>query len=139
MAYKNILVAFDKSDSARDAVQAALDLAGNDESAQIHIISIMPSMEETYAYGGVGDDMMGANSNVVFDSEILGNLQDIAAEREETAVREALADMLDGCKAKDTIEIAYGTSPATGIMAYAESNACDLIVMGCRGLGALRG
>jgi nucleotide-binding universal stress UspA family protein len=96
-------------------------------------------MEETYAVGGLDNEFTGTNPGVVFDSDILGNLQDVAAERELTEIKTQLSGAVAAAPCPLMIEIAYGTSPTTGILAYADSNECDVIVMGCRGLGALRG
>ena len=38
-----------------------------------------------------------------------------------------------------TIDVAPGTAPAEALARYADKNGCDLIAMGRRGLGAIRG
>ena len=38
-----------------------------------------------------------------------------------------------------TIDVVAGTAPAEALARYADKNGCDLIVMGRRGLGAIRG
>ncbi|MCH4184615.1 MAG: universal stress protein [Eggerthellaceae bacterium] len=137
MAYQRILVAFDKSETACHALKMAIDLVDTQEAqGEIRLVSIMPSMEEAYAYGGVADETLAGSA--VFDSEIIGNLQNIASDKEMEAIKK-VADPYIKDRKNVSIEIAYGTSPAVGILAYAENNACDLIVMGNRGLGALRG
>jgi nucleotide-binding universal stress UspA family protein len=139
MKYRTVLVAYDESEASHRAVRAAVDLIADDSNAYLHVISVIPSMEENYAYSGLGGEVAGGNPNIIFDAEVLGNLQDTIAEGEQGKMREHLRDDIAPMRNAATLEIAYGTSPATGILSYADSNDCDLIVIGSRGLGVLRG
>lgn len=47
--------------------------------------------------------------------------------------------MLAGLMNKIVIELLEETNPGNQIVSYAHENNCDLIIMGSRGLGALRG
>lgn len=139
MKYRTVLVAYDESEASHRAVRAAVDLVANDGAAHLHVISVIPSMEENYAYSGFGGEIAGGNPNIIFDAETLENLQDTIAEGELKKMKEQVRDDIAPVRNAVTLEIAYGTNPATGILSYAESNGCDLIVIGSRGLGVLRG
>lgn len=139
MKYRNILIAFDKSEPAQRAVETARDLAAHTPECRLSVLAVIPSIAQSYAYSGYGSGDLNCNTTVAFDSEVLGNLQDIAAENEQRDIRELTDPLLKSVPNPASVDIAYGTDAAAGILAYAESNNCDLIVMGCRGLGALRG
>lgn len=65
------------------------------------------------------------------------------ADRSDRELHDSVAGLLgkdmQGVKAKLVIESRLAGSPVDGITNYAMDHRCDLIVMGRRGLGALRG
>ena len=65
------------------------------------------------------------------------------AERSDRELHDDVAGLLgkdmQGIHAKLVIETRLAGSPVEGITNYAMDHRCDLIVMGRRGLGALRG
>ena len=60
---------------------------------------------------------------------------DEAQKRVAEDLGDALADLGDRAQ----VEAVAGASPADALSRYAEEHDCDLIVMGRRGLGAIRG
>ena len=62
----------------------------------------------------------------------------VTAEAEER-LRRRIDPLLKGLMNKVHVELLQETSPGDQIVTYAVDNGCDLIVMGSRGLGALRG
>ncbi|OKY80600.1 MAG: hypothetical protein BHV62_04820 [Eggerthella sp. 51_9] len=60
-------------------------------------------------------------------------------DEETEKVKEGIGDSLDSLGDKATIEVIPGYTPAADILGYAEKVNADLIVMGSRGLGAIRG
>ena len=62
-----------------------------------------------------------------------------ALKQAKERVVENLGDMLADMGDKATVDVIAGTAPAEALARYAEKNGCDLIVMGRRGLGAIRG
>lgn len=138
MKYRKILAAFDKSDQATDAVKAAVDLALDDPACTVSVLAVMPSMTDSMAFSGLDGDILGA-TNMSFDGELLGQMQDNAMTHEMSDMQAALADIVAPLGDRCTMSISFSSSPATGILGFSKKNDCDLIVMGSRGLGALRG
>ena len=69
----------------------------------------------------------------------LRDLQQRVIEETDAAIHrqiDSILEELDNCV---VIEFLEETSPGSQIVAYAEAAKCDLIVMGSRGLGAIRG
>ena len=57
----------------------------------------------------------------------------------DAALHRQIDGLLKGLMNEITVELLDETVPGEQIVAYADEHACDLIVMGSRGLGALRG
>lgn len=137
MLYKNIMVAYDGSEPSQEALVVAKDLVADDPNATIHIISIIP----------VGINGIGVESSI---SPISGTSQvfpDMAAyeamlenSRQTTieSVREQVGDMFDDTACSVTIGAYASNKASNGIVDYAKEHQIDMIVMGRRGLGALR-
>ena len=116
--FKNILVAFDGSEYARRAARIAGELAHPHAAVEVWIVCAMDpipkELGEPYA-----DKLI------------------IERTREGTELLQQAKKLIGG---KVTIheELLFG-SPAESIMQVASSQACDLIIMGTRGVGGLRG
>ena len=110
MKFTNILVPFDKSDHALHALTLAKGLAEEDPAIKLHVIG------------------------VVFVSDIPP-----ALDREKDDMKHAIGGLLDGMPNDVDIAAVNAPSPVDGINDFAKEHGCDLIVMGSRGLGALRG
>ena len=67
------------------------------------------------------------------------NLYNKTIEEETEKVREGIGSVLDDLGDRAAIEVIPGYAPAADILSYAEKVDADLIVMGSRGLGAIRG
>ena len=62
-----------------------------------------------------------------------------ALDQAKEKVTENLAGLVEDIADIVTIDVVAGTAPAEALARYADKNGCDLIVMGRRGLGAIRG
>ena len=62
-----------------------------------------------------------------------------ALDQAKEKVTENLAGLVEDIADIATIDVVAGTAPAEALARYAGKNGCDLIVMGRRGLGAIRG
>lgn len=135
MLYSNILVPYDESEHARGALRVAMGLAGPYEEATVHVITVM-------ATGAVSspllfEELSAGPSMISFaDYESL-------MESATTRAREELArDVGDACqdaRCKVIMDAVVAASPVEGINDYVTDHQIDLVVMGRRGLGALRG
>lgn len=117
--FQTILVAFDGSQHAREAARIAGDLArGLGGSAGLWVVIVMGEIPRD-----LGDPYL-----------------DLLIEQ-RTRVGEAMlaeAETLIGAGLETHRELLFGT-PAECIIQVAETRACDLIIMGTRGLGPLQG
>lgn len=114
---KRILVAYDGSSPSRKALELASQIAAQDPSIEVMLVHVM----RLYPSGAAAIGM----DTVVFDdaSDVLDELQ-------------ALADELPN---PATVDLLKGTSPADLIVEHAKRNGCDLIIMGSRGKGGVKG
>jgi nucleotide-binding universal stress UspA family protein len=123
MKYKNLLVPFDGSEHAVNALEAAIDLADGVEGVTVHVLRVA---EAAGAESGLSD----------YDGF------EVYLNRRVNAAKEAmLAELAQANISTDGLVVAVepSYSPAEGIICYAEDHNVDLIVMGRRGVGALRG
>jgi len=120
MSFKHILVPYDGSGPSADALDKALWLAGIDESTKLtvaHVINLQPII--------VGE--MSFTPSAEYQEQI----------QEQANAILAIAKEKIGQVAGSSTVILVG-SPAAAIVEFAESEGCDLIVMGSRGLGSFK-
>lgn len=135
MLYDNILVPYDGSPSAEAALAEAVRYAKDDPGAALHIIQIVDTerliVERLEAEG---------RSSVEDYSPVKlhAHYEEVIAEA-DAALHGQIDRMLRGLMNEISFEFLEETVPGEQIVAYAEDHGCDLIVMGSRGLGALRG
>ena len=139
MVFKNVLVPFDESEHAQAALHLAIDLVGDDPEAAIHIITVVPNdimpPSMISAAGTFGETPIDYNS---YES-LLTSLVETSDRELRDNVGGMLGKDMDAIQAKIVIDTRLAPSPVDGISTYAADHRCDLIVMGRRGLGALRG
>ncbi len=135
MLYDNILVPYDGSESARAALAEAVRYAREDPGAALRIIQIIDTEQLVIERL----EKEGRNTTDELSSVLLHAHYDEAVNEADAALHKQIDRMLKGLMNEITIELLEETVPGEQIVAYAEEHACDLIIMGSRGLGALRG
>jgi nucleotide-binding universal stress UspA family protein len=110
--YKKILVAFDGSDSSQNALRQAINLART-EKCWVKVVSVVPSYEGDIELTGVKD----------IESAIKGPAEKLLAEAREIASSEGVS-VITNIEQGEAYE---------RIVDVAESENCDLIVMGRKG------
>ncbi len=151
--FKNVLVATDGSDHANKAVDLASDMAAKNGAA-LTVLSVIESGALTEDARRLAREK-GVDMNPVLDipditgivpegGPILPNVKDtLATSRIQAELAEVVME-----EAKDRASVSQGTNirgrtksgdAAEEILAVAEAEGADLIVMGSRGLGALKG
>lgn len=113
--YKNILIAADGSDNSLRATQQAADIASLLDGVKVEIVSVIA---------------IDVYSDMVYDP----------IEAHGEAQREIIKDasqILTDAGVDHEIVLLHGR-PADEIIRYAEESGTDLLVIGSRGLGALR-
>lgn len=119
MAFRHILVPYDGSGQAELALDKAIWLA-EQSAAKLtvaHVINLAPI--------------------------IIGEMSFSPPTDYQQRLQEQASGLLEAIKGKlvnlpNAERIVLGGSPAGSIVSYAETEQCDLIVMGSRGLGALK-
>lgn len=109
-----ILVAYDGSAPSAKALDLARQIAEQNPQAQVVLVHVVKLIGMgTGAEGALMDDAI----------RVLGELEHIAA------------DMPNPARAR----LLKGTSPADLILKFAKDEGCDLIIMGSRGKGGVKG
>lgn len=140
MLYQNVLVAYDKSEPADHALTAALELVKGKPDARVSVVSVLTSMEEAYSFTGFGSGLSSETGSAALDYETIAAIEETVASRQKDELTKKIADLVPADQASQVqVDIAFAPSPAAGLLSYADQHACDVIVMGNRGLGALRG
>lgn len=136
MVFKNILVPFDESSHALSALHTALAMVGDQPEAKVHVVTIIPAR----ALPGVPftGDSFEVSPSVVYP-ESYDQLMEVVVNRERATIDEAVKESLDNAQCQVVVDAIIDSSPVEGIANYVEGNGIDLVVMGRRGLGALRG
>ena len=137
MVFKNVVVAYDGSDHALAAVKKAAELVKDDAGAKLHLVFVTthPNAQLPANFNSASFDPQ----QYLLSVEDIMNLYNKTIEEETEKVREGLGSVLDDLGDRAAIEVIPGYTPAADILSYAEKVDADLIVMGSRGLGAIRG
>lgn len=136
MLFRNVLVPFDGSEHAEGALHAAFSMVGDDSRAHVHVVEIVSlSALPNPAFSSASmEDPFSVMSEINYD-EILGAI----IERTRANLAEVADRAKDGAACQITTAAQVAASPVDGIAEYVAANGIDLVVMGRRGLGALRG
>ena len=127
MLYDAIVVPFDGSASARAALDEAVRFAKEDPGLVLHVIQIA-DLEPT------GVDLSESAVPMGMRDAVEAVTQQ-ASERLRTQVDGVLRSLMN----EKRVSLLPEVHPGDQIVQYAKDNSCDLIIMGSRGLGALRG
>ncbi len=137
MLYKKLLVAYDGSEPSQEALIVAKDLIGDTPDATMHILSVIP-----LGAVGVGVESpiepIGSVQQIFPDIQTYEALLTSAKQSTIESVREQTENVLKDLRCHVTVDAVAASKPASGICEYAEEEKVDMIVMGCRGMGALR-
>lgn len=135
MLYDNIMIPYDGSASARAALSEAVRFAKNDPGLTLRIVQIIDTDQL------VIDKLEaeGRDEQTVASSAMLKQTYEEVTEEASKELHREIDPLLSGLMNKVHIDLLQETQPGGQIVAYAIDNLCDLIVMGSRGLGALRG
>ena len=135
MLYDNIMVPYDGSESAQAALAEAVRYAREDPGAALHIVQIVDTEQLVIEKL----EKEGRNTPDELSSVLLHAHYDEALAEADAALRRQIGGLLKGLMNEITVDLLDETVPGEQIVAFADEHACDLIVMGSRGLGALRG
>lgn len=138
MLYKQILVPFDGSDPAKNALVVAKKLIAGDAEATLHVLSVVPA--NIVAAELESPSNPAAGTPLLFaDADSYERVISSAKKRAEEEIRAGIGDILDDVDFTVEHGVAIAGKTADGIVDYADEHGIEIIVMGRRGLGALRG
>ena len=135
MLYDAVMVPFDGSDSACAALDEAVRFAKEDAGLALHVVQIVDLERIAVA-------KLEARGVDLTESVVPMGMQEAMEEATEEA-SERLHAQVDGVirplMNEKRVCLLPEVHPGDQIVKYAQENGCDLIIMGSRGLGALRG
>lgn len=134
MLYTKIMVPFDGSDHAKDALAYAKELLALASEAKLAVVHAVP-VGTLAASSDVSDSLLRGQFSYEQYRAVVDHMLDAA----KAQVLDEVGDMLDGVGDRAEVEIVPGVNVADALAHYAQEQGVDLIVMGRRGLGAVRG
>lgn len=137
MEYKNILVPFDGSKHAMRAVKAALGLIKGSEDCKLTILhvvsmSVAPTISES-------DPVIGSTPTYIDYKDYENLYDDSLSKKRKKMIQEVATEFPEMHQDQVEFNAIAHPSPIQAIVDYCEAHECDMIVMGRRGLGAIRG
>lgn len=136
--YTNIVVPFDKSEHAERALKAAVELGRGDGPAKVTVLNVTDMMDFDDATFEVAARMAGV-------PPISDEAAHLAREKYFDEHKDEIRQCVDGVVAGKvpenvTLDVdVVGGHPQEAIRDYVRGKDFDCIVMGRRGLGAIRG
>lgn len=137
MSFKNILVPYDNSEHAKNALKEAIDLAKNLEGSSVHVVEVAAPPQDL-VYSSINQTGFGMGVSVASQ----GDFAQVVEQRNEESDRklqESITSLVEDFEGELTAEVVFGIYTIETIIDAAKHYDCDLIVMGSRGLGAIRG
>ena len=126
LKYKTILVPYDGSDHAKKALVQAIDIAKSGENAKLYIAVVcnMISAMGNFDQVSIAEGSLSTKLSADLERQCREDLEEAAKTIPEDIPHEELYEV---------------GSPGPVLLNMAEDKGCDLIVMGSRGLGPLKG
>lgn len=137
MGFKNILVPYDNSEHAQHALKEAIDLVSDDPEATIHVVEVAAPPQDL-VYSSINQTGFGMGVSVVSKDDFATRVEQ-RNEEDDRKLQDNIADVVKEFPGKLTAEVIFGIYTIETIVDACKHYECDLIVMGCRGLGAIRG
>lgn len=139
MKLETVLVPYDGSDHAKRALEYAKGLAAiAGDACRVRVVHIMPSGLIDEKDLDDGGSLEGVPVGLL-DREEYQGLIDKALDRARKRVEEGLQDIIGDMGDSVIVDVVADPSAVNAIVYYAKKHDVDLIIMGRRGLGGLRG
>ena len=126
MGFKNILVPYDNSEHANNALKEAISMASENPEAKIHVVEVVAPPQDL-VYSSINQTGFGMGVSVVAKGDFAKVVEERNAEQDKE-LQDTIADVVEGFPGALTAEVVFGVYTIETI-----------IVMGSRGLGAIRG
>lgn len=136
MPYKTILVPYDGSDHAEYAIKCAREFVDNNPNAMLHIITVI--YPDTIPTATNLDPLTGTDTGFVYFEAYSEMVNEEIQQAHDDMVKAATPYVEGLHPGRVLYRVVSHPSPVEGICHYSEKHDCDLIIMGRRGLGAIR-
>ncbi len=133
MSLTNILVPFDDSTHACNALKRAIELCEGKPNAQIHVVEVAAPPQDL-----LRSSMSSGRNNATEQEEFAEELEQ-RSHNEDDQLAQRIKEITKDFQGELTAEVIYGVYTVDTILDAAERYNCSMIAMGSRGLGALRG
>lgn len=137
MGYTNVLVPYDESEHARNALREAIKVVNNDPNATIHVVEVSAPPQDL-VLSSINKSGFGMGSSLIPKDEFVQVMENRTEEGDDE-LRSDIADIIVNFPGTVDVELTYGIYTVETIIDAAKHHNCDIIVMGSRGLGAIRG
>lgn len=137
MGFKNILVPYDDSEHAQHALGEALTLAQDAPDAVIHVVKVAAPPQDL-VYSSINQTGFGMGISTVSQADF-ATLVEQRNEADDEELQSNIASLVENFNGELTAEVVFGIYTIETIIDAAKHYDCDVIVMGSRGLGAIRG
>lgn len=137
MSFKNILVPYDNSEHAKNALKEAIDLAKNLEGSSVHVVEVAAPPQDL-VYSSINQTGFGMGVSVASQGDF-AQVVEQCNEESDRKLQESITSLIEDFEGELTAEVVFGIYTIETIIDAAKHYDCDLIVMGSRGLGAIRG
>ena len=137
MGFKNILVPYDNSEHAKNALKEAIGMSGNSPEAVIHVVEVAAPPQDL-VYSSINQTGFGMGVSTVSKTDF-ATVVEKRNEEDDEALQKEIAEVVTDFPGTLTAEVIFGIYTIETIIDAAKHYSCDLIVMGSRGLGAIRG
>lgn len=137
MVFNNIIVAYDGSEQSLTAVKKAAEITAIDPEIKLHVVFVTthPNAQLPANFNSASFDPQ----QYLLSVEDIMDLYNKTIEEESEMVEKGVAESIAAVKDQTNIEVIPGYTPAADLLEYAGKVEADLIIMGSRGLGAIRG
>lgn len=139
MVFKKILVPYDQSENARDALGIAVRMVEESPETRLRVISVVNSSSDPSAKGADSANLFAGVPAFLMDNEVYRSVVERSLEAETEKLRAEIEQAVESVSSRTETEAVFNVNIAEAIVADSRECGCDLIVMGSRGLGALRG
>ena len=136
MEIKKILLPFDFSEPAQRALLEAKEYLEANPKSELYVLHVAVGAENEYLMN-LGDNSLGSQS--MFTLADIQEIKQREIDKRMTALHNKINAELGEVDNPVHIELMFATAIAEKIVKYAVEIDCELIIMGARGLGALRG
>ena len=134
--YQKVLVPYDESVAANHALREAFSLLKDDPDAHITVLNVIEWHDFNAETFKIASRMSGVMGDAL-DMNAIAQVGEEAAKEASDHIMKDIAPII-GDDSRVKIAVVNG-SPHDTITAYAEKGGYDCIIMGHRGLGAVRG